>query len=186
MTKVQVNKSLPSNGTVKEIVFLDDTVNLPIIGQSNMLYTIKSDSTNGGKQTLYLWNGIEYTPFSTGSSGGGSQSYQQMTKLGVTASTSAPRQYSISIPYTGDFLRAPLEILKFLAGQQNLVKTEISFDNSDSTDFNVSEKVLFDGAMKLKINYEYQMQVDTDDISFFEVNVAKTDFKKITDLIVAS
>lgn len=186
MTKIHVNKNLPISGAVKEVVFLDDTVNLPIIGQSNLLYAIKSDSANGGKQTLYLWNGIEYTPFSTGSNGGGSQNYQQITKLGVTASTSAPRQYSISIPYTSDFLRTPLEILKFLAGQQNVVKTEISFDNSDSTDFNISEKVLYDGSMKLKTSYECQMEVDTDDSSLFKVNVSKIDFKKITDLIIAS
>lgn len=186
MTKIHVNKNLPISGAVKEVVFLDDTVNLPIIGQSNLLYAIKSDSANRGKQTLYLWNGIEYTPFSTGSNGGGSQNYQQITKLGVTASVSSPRQYSMSIPYTGDFLRAPIEILKFLANQQNVVKTEISFDNSDSTDFNISEKVLFDGSMKLKTSYEYQMQVATDENSLFMINVSKTDFKKITDLTFAS
>lgn len=186
MTKIQVNKSLLMSGAVKEVVFLDDSFNLPSIGQSNMLYVIKSDSKNGGKQTLYLWNGTEYTPFSTGSSGGGVQDYQQITKLGVTASVDAPRQYSIPITFTSDFLRAPVEVLKFKVGQQNVVKTEISFDNSDSTDFNVSEKVLFDGVMKLKINYEYQMSVDTDDSSFFMVNVSKADYKKVIDLIVAS
>lgn len=181
MTKIQVNKSLLMSGAVKEIVFLDDSFNLPNIGQSNMLYVIKSDSKNGGKQTLYLWNGMEYTPFSTGSSGGGTQDYQQITKLGVTASVDAPRQYSIPITFTSDFLRAPIEILKFKAGQQNVVKTEISFDNSDATDFEPNDHVIFDGSMKLKLNYNMNLtEVSaTEEKKIMKSTVNKSDLLKL-------
>ncbi|MGE7624633.1 hypothetical protein ACQKMD_16725 [Viridibacillus sp. NPDC096237] len=155
MTKVQLIKNIPINDVLKEVTFVDDREALPGVGQFNMLYVIRVDIINGNSQTLCIWSGTEYIPINGGSAG--NQDYNQVMKLGVIASASVPRQYSISIDYTSSFLRAPLEILKFISGQQNIVVTQMGFDNTDSTDFIENAHVVFDGKMKLKTKYEYTM-----------------------------
>ncbi|KOO49486.1 hypothetical protein [Viridibacillus arvi] len=188
MTKVQVIKNIPnSSGELKEVTFVDNRDALPDIGTLHMLYVIRVDITNSNRQTLCIWNGTEYIPFSSGSSNnnGGEQGYQQITKLGVTASTSAPRQYQIPIDYTTSFLRAPIEILKFTVGQQNTVFIQNRFENTDSINFIDNNNIIFDGRLQLKQNFEKQLL--TDDMwsgagTILEVNFEKSDFKKINSL----
>jgi len=73
-----------------------------------------------------------------GSNGGGNGTnvdYKQITKLGVVATVSQPKNYILDIPYTYDFLRLPLEVLKFKSGTTNITNTNVTFDNNDNNDF---------------------------------------------------
>jgi hypothetical protein len=81
----------------------------------------------------------------------------QITKLGVVASSTSPKAYDISIPATTDFNVEPVEVLKFIAGTLDQVKTLCNFNNADSTDFVSDSQVIFDGTMKLKTIYQEDM-----------------------------
>ncbi|MBK3495307.1 hypothetical protein JFL43_10675 [Viridibacillus sp. YIM B01967] len=190
MTKVQVIKNIPnSSGELKEVTFVDNRDALPDIGTLNMLYVIRVDITNSNRQTLCIWNGTEYIPFASGSSNnnGVEQGYQQITKLGVTASTSAPRQYQIPIDYTTSFIRAPLEILKFTQGKHDVVATQIEFNNTDADNFIENNNVIFDGKLRLKTEYEFPMHRNetwTEEGSVFSVNIDNSQFLGINKLNV--
>ena len=82
-------------------------------------------------------------------SGGGSISYSQVTKRNVTA----PKEVDISLPYSNTFNYPPVEVLKFEAGQENIVVTACNFDNGDSDDFTFNSTfVIFDGYMHPYVN----------------------------------
>ncbi|MGE7931843.1 hypothetical protein [Viridibacillus arvi] len=192
MTKVQVIKNIPnSSGELKEVTFVDNRDALPDIGTLNMLYVIRVDVTNSNRQTLCIWNGTEYIPFSSGSSNnsGGEQGYQQITKLGITASTSTPRQYQIPIDYTTSFKRAPLEILKFTSGKKGVVATQIDFNNTDSVNFIENNNVIFDGKLRLKLDFKIDMEVIdrewTGNGTVLVVEIKKEKFKKICNLLIS-
>ncbi|KOO49489.1 hypothetical protein [Viridibacillus arvi] len=190
MTKVQVIKNISnSSGELKEVTFVDNRDSLPDIGTLHMLYVIRVDITNSNRQTLCIWNGTEYTPFVGGNSSnsGVEQGYQQITKLGITASTSTPRQYQIPIDYTTSFKRAPLEILKFTSGKKGVVATQIDFNNTDSVNFIENNNVIFDGKLKLKTEYEFRMHREetwTEEGSVFSVNIDSSKFSGINKLNV--
>ncbi|RJS60103.1 hypothetical protein [Bacillus sp. PK3_68] len=182
MTKARMHLNLPN---LDKVTFVESRYLLPAIGQSNTIYVVKEDETNGRMPTLYYFNGNEYIMLNSGSGGGGMQSYQQLTKLGVTANPSMPRTYNIPIEYTTTFLRAPVEILKFTAGVQDIVKTEISFDNADASDFTTSDYIRFDGAMSLKTNYTETMTQEaswTDTGSLLRKSINLDHFKKINTI----
>ncbi|WP_338749762.1 hypothetical protein [Bacillus sp. FJAT-52991] len=150
MTKANLYLNLPG---INQVEFVDSRYLLPPIGQINVLYVVENDELNGRKPTIYYFNGAEYVMIGSGSGSGGMQDYQQVTKLGVIASPTTPRTYDIVITYTTNFLRAPVEVLRLTAGAQDVVKTEVGFDNSDGSDFESSDYILFDGALKLKTDY---------------------------------
>lgn len=83
----------------------------------------------------------------------------QVTKLKVTA----PKEEDLPISYTTRFNLPPVEVLKFNpeGGEQDLVYTLCTFDNSDGGDFIVNgqnaqldEELIFDGTMRIKTVYK--------------------------------
>jgi hypothetical protein len=87
----------------------------------------------------------------------GSLQMNQITKLGVTASSSEPKEIILDIPQTFNFDRPPIEVLKFVSGNDNILKTLIDFDNSDEDDFENNNFVEFDGTMHLKTKFKKNM-----------------------------
>ena len=104
-----------------------------------------------------LKNGLWEQISSSGGGGGGSADYKQITKLNITA----PKTGLISINVTNTFAKAPLEILKFVEGENDVVVTLCDFDNSDSTDFEDNEFLTFDGNMSLKTIYDIVVSTPT-------------------------
>ncbi|MGM7634150.1 hypothetical protein [Bacillus sp. Hm123] len=182
MTKANLYLNLPG---INQVIFVDSRYLLPPTGQINVLYVVENDELNGRKPTIYYFNGAEYVMIGSGSGSGGMQDYQQVTKLGVIAIPSEPRTYDISITYTTNFLRAPVEVLRLTAGSQDVVKTEIGFDNSDVSDFEESQYIIFDGSMKLKNYYLYHMK---EDVTWADVGILLRkkinldDFKEINSI----
>lgn len=68
-----------------------------------------------------------------------------------------PKEILIPIPATDSFKRIPVEVLKLIPGKDNVIKTLVTFDNSDKDDFLPNEYVEFDGTMKLKTDYLFSM-----------------------------
>ena len=118
------------------------------------------------------------------SSGGGNVNINQVTKLGVEASKDNPRVVSIPIEYTEDFKRLPIEVLKFIPGEDNIVKVVAEFNNGDQTDFDVDpedETIIFDGTMRLKTEYEYDLvdEGELGDGRLYSVQLDLSKFKSI-------
>lgn len=116
---------------------------LPLKGNEGTVYIVESDETNEDKKTLYIWVIDEtgkgnYELIIASSVSGIIQEYQQVTKLSVVA----PRTYEMPIPRTQNFLRAPIEILSFTKGTQN-VKVDAAFNNKSSGDFLINPEVSF-------------------------------------------
>lgn len=79
---------------------------------------------------------------------------QQRTVLGVTgASAGNPRIENITIPYTTDFKRPPVEVLKLTGGSTNTVQTVNDFVAGDSSQYPANPNLVFDGSLYLKTQY---------------------------------
>jgi hypothetical protein len=122
-----------------------------------------------------------------GSSGsGGTVTSEQVTKLGVIATPTAPKVIEVLIPATSDFKRNPLEVLKLVSATQDQVSTLSNFNNSDATDFNADSQVIFDGTMRLKTVYQESMvdngALDTGKLWSKAIN--KSSFKTIEKIEV--
>jgi len=88
-----------------------------------------------------------------GSPGSSSISIKQITKLSVV-----PNQVEeINIPQTILFNFLPVEVLKFIPGDENVITNIYTFSNSEQDDFISNPTVDFDGVMKQKTSYSYVM-----------------------------
>lgn len=100
------------------------------------------------------------TGSSSGSGGGSGIAYTQKILMNVTA----PKTYEIKIAETTDFCFPPVEVLKFKAGQTDVVVDALTFDLSDGKLFEVegissenSPYALYDnGKLYLNTEYEYK------------------------------
>lgn len=127
-----------------------------VVFSDNTLYRCTANHTSGSFNTD-LSNGY-WVKVSGGSSGGsGTGNYSQMVAMNVTA----PKTYEIKIAETTDFCFPPVEVLKFKAGQTDVVVDALTFDLSDGKLFEVegissenSPYALYDNG-KLYLNTEY-------------------------------
>lgn len=111
---------------------------LPKVGETSTIYIVKKDETHENQSTLYIYTDVAYHLIATFTAGGSAQEYQQVTKLGVTA----PKEYELSIPRTSNFLRAPIEVLMFEQGEQD-IEVGAEFDNESPNDFEENEEFIF-------------------------------------------
>lgn len=111
-------------------------------------------------------------------------SLKQLTKLGVTGTAATPQIVEIPISSL-DFKLQKVNILKFMLGDQNVVKTEASFTNGESNDFNTDDMVVFDGTAHLKNSFNFAMVQGSDVGSYkhYSVNLNNI-YKSITNLSV--
>lgn len=130
-----------------------------VVFNNNILYRCTANHTSGSFNTD-LSNGY-WVKVSGGSSGGsGTGNYSQMVLMNVTA----PKTYEIKIPETTDFCFPPVEVLKFKAGQTDVVVDALTFDLSDGKLFEVegissenSPYALYDnGKLYLNTKYTYK------------------------------
>jgi|GEM_PF-5219424 len=158
-----LENKIPESVVIKDEVIkvetLDQLSDIPVeLRSSEYIYLVKSDISNDDNPSLYFYKDAEFRPFTStssngGSTGGSENKIQQLNKLGVTASVSNPKHYSIEIPYTRDFTFRSVEVLKLEAGNTNVVISQFSFDNGDASDFFPDNEVVFDGTMKIKDIY---------------------------------
>ncbi len=129
-----------------------------VVFSDNILYRCTANHTSGSF-TTDLSDGY-WVKVSGGGSGGGSGTgnYSQMVLMNVTA----PKTYEIKIAETTDFCFPPVEVLKFKAGQTDVVVDALTFDLSDGKLFEVegissedSPYALYDNG-KLYLNTEYK------------------------------
>lgn len=152
----------PTNDNVS-VVIVDTRYDLPIPTAANFstLYVVLKDITAEYKTTMYIRVEDAYLLLAAFSAGGAVQEYTQVTKLGVVATAAAPKTYVIEIPRTLNFLRAPIEVLRFTRGNTGVVHSIITFDNGDESDFLPNDYVVFDGKMQLRTEFILDMQRDS-------------------------
>lgn len=178
----------PTNDNVS-VVIVDTRYDLPIPADAKFstLYVVLKDITAEHKTTMYIRVEDAYLLLAAFSAGGAVQEYTQVTKLGVEATLAAPKIYAIDIPRTTNFLRAPIEVLRFTRGNTGVVHSVITFDNGDATDFLPNEHVVFDGKMQLKTEYPLEMQKDEswmDDGSLHSIPINRSEWLRIDKLNV--
>lgn len=88
-------------------------------------------------------------------------SVNQVTKLNVVGSVASPYTTEISITDNPQFNIQTPNVLKFIAGTQNVVTTIVNFNNSDASSFDSNSNVTFDGTMRLKTSYTTTMTANT-------------------------
>jgi len=123
-----------------------------LVSHNESLYMCLIDHTAGvfdADLSKGCWKQIDSDQTVVGSASG----YSQVTKLNVAA----PKTVKISINRTKTFCLPPVEVLKFKAGDANIVVTECGFDNTDKTDFTHSNQVDFDGSMHLVTKFNVSM-----------------------------
>ena len=112
-------------------------------------------------------------------------SLNQVSKMGVTGSTTTP--YEVDIPInTVDFKVPKVNVLKYLPVNDNIIKTLNNFSNSESNDFQSDEMVTFDDTAHLQTNYNYSMTQTTDNTNLatgeYEIEIDKSIFKEIDNM----
>ncbi len=129
-----------------------------VVFSDNILYRCTANHTSGSFNTD-LSNGY-WVKVSGGGSGSGTSNYSQMVLMNITA----PKTYEIKIAETTDFCFPPVEVLKFKAGQTDVVVDALTFDLSDGKLFEVegissenSPYALYDnGKLYLNTKYTYK------------------------------
>lgn len=116
------------------------------------LQEVENSITGGGVDTAKMW---------------------QKTYLNVNAGD------SLYINTTGDYImdKAIIQPYKFIEGEQGIVETLKTFDNSEADNFYYNEEnVVFDGAMKIKDEYDLNFTYDAEN-GYYESNVInKSDY----------
>lgn len=121
-----------------------------VVLYNSILYRCGTPHKSNNTFDTAYWEPIS----SSGGGGGGTSNYSQITKLNVTA----PKTELIPIEITNTFAKAPVEILKFTTGENDVLVTVCDFDNSDASDFKNNEFLTFNGNMSLKVMYDITMK----------------------------
>lgn len=112
-------------------------------------------------------------------------SLKQISKMGVTGTTTAPQTIDIPIN-TVDFNVPKVNVLKFILGDQNVIKTENGFSNSENNDFVADDMIAFDGTAHLKTNFQSIMgyEGDIEGYKSYGVDIDTSLYKSVNDLNV--
>lgn len=110
-------------------------------------------------------------------------SLKQINKMGVTGTTTTPKVIDIPIG-TLDFKLPKPNILKFVLGDQNVIKTENGFSNGEINDFTPDDMIVFDGTAHLKTIFQSTMNYDGDIDTYksYSIDFDKSNIKSISDL----
>ena len=114
-------------------------------------------------------------------------SLKQISKMGVTGTATTPKVIDIPIN-TIDFKVPKINVLKFVLGDQNVIKTENGFSNSEINDFVNDDMVSFDGAAHLKTSFQSSMNYDGDIENYkaYSVAIDPSVFKSISSINVSN
>lgn len=110
-------------------------------------------------------------------------SLRQISKMGVTGTTTAP--YILDIPInTVDFKVARVNLLKFQLGDQNVIKTLNSFSAGDSSDFVDDSVIIYDNTVHMNTSYNYKFvhEADLNQCTEYSCTIDKSNFKLVTAL----
>lgn len=112
-------------------------------------------------------------------------SLKQINKMGVTGTTAAPQIIDVPIS-TVDFNVPKVNVLKFVLGDQNVIKTENGFSNSERNDFVPDDMITFDGTAHLKSSFQSTMNYDgeIDDYKAYSIPLDPGIYKSVNDINV--
>ena len=108
---------------------------------------------------------------------------KKISKLNITAPYELRIPLDEPIPLT-DITTTPFE---FLQGATGIVHYNVGFDNGDASDFELNNNIEFDGVMKLKTDYDFDMTKDTSWTSEGELHrkkITRDDWLRIDKLNV--
>lgn len=111
---------------------------------------------------------------------------RQLNKMGVTGTTTAPQIIDIPIN-TLDFKTPRINVLKFVLGTQNVVKTINTFASNEISAFKSDNMINFDGAAKLNttINLTMSNEGIVEGIyTLYDVPLNMDDFKTVSQVSI--
>ncbi|WMJ80984.1 signal peptidase II [Clostridium sp. MB40-C1] len=106
---------------------------------------------------------------------------KQVTKLGIEGSPEKPHIVNLPVN-TIDFKVPRVNLLKYdTENTDNIISTKNEFNNSESTDFESDDNIVFDGKAHLKTEFLKDMiyEGDLDTSQLYSVTVDKTLYKDI-------
>lgn len=138
----------------------------------------------------FYWDGIDWK--STGGPGSGGPAsplnISQVTKLNLIGlSETKPRVVDIIVPFTDDFRRTAVEVLKFRGTQDDVVSTVVDYVNTDEFDFQPDGHIEFDGSMSLKTKYFRELQLQEGAVTrglLYTIPMDVNEFKKINSVTI--
>lgn len=139
-------------------------------------------STKKDKQVLiYSQDMNKFTTMDIGDiSQGSGLSLQQRNIMGAIGTEENPQEVDLEIN-TVDFKMPQVNVLKFVIGDENVIKTLNTFSNSENTSFQTDDYIELDDTAHLKTTYDNVMQYERDLDNGTEVscNIDKSIFKSI-------
>lgn len=116
---------------------------------------------------------------------GAGLSLKQLVRMGVNGTQTSPVTIDIPIS-TLDFKVPKINVLKFQLGTQNIVKTQNSFSNGESSTFAADEMVVFDGTVHLKNNFSLPLVYESDIEGYkeYSVNLDESIYKSMSNIAV--
>lgn len=176
---------------IRRLVIVEDTVDLHIgdIGSK----AVDESTIGDGMIPYYDVTDNKYKFIDPVNITGGTsiqeEKLQQVTLMDVVATKSNPHKIYIDIPYTVNYNRRPLEILKFLEAQSDVTTIPATYGADEASQFISNPYILFDGEMKLQTNYSEVMRVVSEAESSAIYSSSPIDFeefKLIEELQVVS
>lgn len=95
---------------------------------------------------------------------------KQVTKLGISGTSSSPHVTDITLANTTiEYIKPSPSVLRIVSdmgttgGTENVIKVASSFTNAEASDFNQADNpnVMFDGIMSLRTSHAHNMAEDT-------------------------
>lgn len=168
--KISVDLSLDGGVTYKNNVGLNQLIDLrDFTSGTSVVMRAKLSEKSVLQGIGFIWYDKDTLPTYTasqGSSSGGNESpgmpMLQIEKLGVIATPTNPEEVNITIPPSKDFKLPPVEVLKFVPGPTDQVRTAASFNPTDAGNYDADEKhVIFDGKMHLQTTTVSSMSLES-------------------------
>jgi hypothetical protein len=157
------NNAIATLGLVEEIKFGIDEKLLDIDSKYNAFQSDISGLRKKGELITELdldANLIDKINNSEGGWGTGSANVLQKTFLNVNANDIL----TFNSPENATFNKAIVQAYKFVAGVQDIIEVLKTFNNTEELSFNFSNKVEFNGAMRIKDNNLLPMALNSDGV----------------------
>lgn len=173
---------------------LKRTVGLPLLQTDSLQDTINK---------FKIWwsdlaNSITSKGVITSSSNNGEEILQKIysiPNISLQGTINKKSKINITAPYNLELiLENPISIsdvtatlIEFVQGSTGVVHYDLDFDNGDSSNFIPNDNVEFDGVLKIRSNYSYDMiknQNWTNEGSVFEYELNKSNYSEINNMVV--
>lgn len=179
--KIEINHAKMSTDIYKKIGHFDgqvenetDLFDLNVPDDSQVFVKAKNQYY---RKTVIGWVSILGGASDSDNSGNGVD-YEQVTKLNVVA----PETFGISVPYTADLSRPPLEVLR-LDAMEGSTTTSVDFLPTDASTFVYDDRMVeLNAGLTLRQSHLEPMTLS--EPSVYRTRIKKSDYKQINSLEV--